>query len=167
VRSALYSLSLGWLRHTRRLPSREIRRRIPTRVGLYSDVCFFSKSASTWRNSPVRLGKYWTNRDVIEHCHLTSRVDTRASVKKFRIPFVSSEPKTALSVTLACAKCLCGPNGGPLSFAYMRSALLLWYNRTSGGPIAPDDGPLGTHIVWGDEAKPPVFDSGRWLCCMD
>src|SRR5437868_4466191 len=32
-----------------------MRRRNSTRVRLYSDVCF-SKSASTWHNSPVRLG---------------------------------------------------------------------------------------------------------------
>ena len=56
VRSAVYSPSLRRLRHTRRLPSREIRRRIPTRVRLYSDVCFFSKNASTWRNPPAFWG---------------------------------------------------------------------------------------------------------------
>jgi hypothetical protein len=56
VRSAVYSPSLRLLRRTHRWPSREIRRRIPARVRLYSGVCFFSKSASTWRNSPVSLG---------------------------------------------------------------------------------------------------------------
>jgi hypothetical protein len=47
VRLAVYSPSLRWLRRTRRLPSRETRRRIPMQVTLYSDVCS-SKNASTW-----------------------------------------------------------------------------------------------------------------------
>jgi hypothetical protein len=39
------------------------------------------------------------------------------------------------------------------------SNIFLWSNRTlaSGGPTGPTMA-CGTHIVWGDEAKPPVFD---------
>jgi hypothetical protein len=76
----VYLPSLRQLKRTHRLPSREIRRRIPTQVRFYSDVCFFSKSASTWHNSPVRLGAYRTNR----YCYVTFRLDPGASVKKVR-----------------------------------------------------------------------------------
>ena len=52
----MYSPMLRWLRRTRRLPSRETRRRNPTRVKLFSDACF-SKSASTWHEAPITFGQ--------------------------------------------------------------------------------------------------------------
>jgi hypothetical protein len=62
VRSTLHP-SLRQLMQSLRLPARGTSRSFPTRAGrLYSDACSSSKHASTWHNSPVRLGGYWTNR---------------------------------------------------------------------------------------------------------
>jgi hypothetical protein len=44
------------------------------------------------------------------------------------------------------------------------SVTLVWSDN--GGPTAPTMVQLGTLIVWGDVAKPPVFDIGWRLCCM-
>jgi hypothetical protein len=66
----VYSPTLRQLRRRHRLPSREIRRQIPTRVRLCSDA-FAWKSASAWHNSPTFFG-----------VEPIAREDTRASVKK-------------------------------------------------------------------------------------
>ena len=66
----MYSLTLARSRHTRRLPSREIRRRNPMQARLCFVACVW-RSASAWHNSPSWLGVLNQSRMkiLVPRCH--------------------------------------------------------------------------------------------------
>jgi hypothetical protein len=94
-----------------------------------------------------------------KYCYVTPRLGAGATIKK-----VSNCPE--LKITCRVNEPALRPlrRGRFLLPHAFPSVTLVWSDTW--WPTARTMVQLGTHIVWDDEAKPSVFDSGWRLCCM-